>query len=84
MSAGMPAAGGIVHPWIGLAMAGAELTVALTVLATALFGSRELSERAFRLLRWLANRPEPPAPQERLKDQGSPRARPRATRARTP
>jgi hypothetical protein len=36
--------------------------LALTVIGTALFGSQELSERAFRLLRWIANRPEPTAP----------------------
>ena len=36
--------------------------VALTVIAVALFGSQALSERAFRLLRWFGNRPEPPAP----------------------
>ena len=38
-----------------MGMAIAELAVALTVIGTALFGSPELSERAFRLLRW--NRP---------------------------
>jgi hypothetical protein len=36
--------------------------VILTVLGTALFGSETLSERAFRLLRWMGNRPEPPGP----------------------
>jgi hypothetical protein len=36
-----------------------EVTVALTVIAVALFGSKTLSERAFRLLRWFANRAEP-------------------------
>ena len=40
----------------------AELVVALTVVITALFGSQALSERAFRLLRWIANRPEPACP----------------------
>jgi hypothetical protein len=49
----------MVHPAIGVAVAALELAVALTVIATALFGSPELSERAFRLLRWTANRPEP-------------------------
>ena len=37
-----------------------ELAATLTVLGTALFGSQALSERAFRLLRWIANRAEPP------------------------
>ena len=31
-------------------------------MGTALFGSRALSERTFRLLRWIANRPEPDGP----------------------
>ncbi len=39
-----------------------EIVVALTVIAVALFGSQALSERAFRLLRWFGNRPEPPGP----------------------
>ena len=37
-----------------------EVAVMLTIIGTALFGSSALSERAFRLLRWIANRPEPP------------------------
>jgi hypothetical protein len=63
ISTGVPTAVGMVHPFIGIGFAAAELAVALTVIATALFGSRELSERAFRLLRWIGNRPEPPSPQ---------------------
>jgi hypothetical protein len=39
-----------------------ETAVVLTVIAVALFGSKILSERAFRLLRWFGNYPEPPAP----------------------
>jgi hypothetical protein len=62
ISTGVPTAVGMVHPFIGIGIAAIELAVALTVIGTALFGSRELSERAFRLLRWIANRPEPPAP----------------------
>ena len=50
------------HPVAGEAFAGAELVALLTITGTALFGSRVLSERAFRLLRWLGNRPEPPQP----------------------
>ena len=53
---------GVFHPVVGEAFAGVELAVLLTIIGTALFGSRVLSERAFRLLRWLGNRPEPPAP----------------------
>ena len=38
---------------MGVALAIIELSVALTVLGTALFGNPELSRRAFRLLRCL-------------------------------
>lgn len=62
ISAGVPVAAGIAHPLIGAGIAIIELAIALTVIGTALFGSPELSERAFRLLRWIANRPEPPSP----------------------
>jgi hypothetical protein len=41
-----------------------ELAAALTIIGTALFGSQALSERGFRLLRWIANRPEPPGPRQ--------------------
>jgi hypothetical protein len=51
-----------VHSVFGLVLASGEaLTIAL-LLAAALFGTSTISERAFRLLRWLANRPEPAAP----------------------
>lgn len=62
ISTGVPTAVGMVHPFIGIAIAAVELAMALTVFGTALFGSRERSERAFRLMRWIANRPEPPTP----------------------
>jgi hypothetical protein len=45
---------------VGEIIAVVEVVVALTITGTALFGSQALSERAFRLLRWLGNRPEPP------------------------
>jgi hypothetical protein len=60
-SLGTPVGIGTVHPLLGEVIAIAETVVALTVIATALFGSKDLSERAFRLLRWFGNRPEPPA-----------------------
>jgi hypothetical protein len=53
---------GIVNPLLGEVIAITEIVVALTVIAVALFASQALSERAFRLLRWFGNRPEPPAP----------------------
>jgi hypothetical protein len=79
VSAGVPTAIGIVHPLIGVGMAIVELAVALTVLGTALFASPELSERAFRLLRWIAARPEPPAPLSRPEDHGNVRSRGQGT-----
>jgi hypothetical protein len=39
-----------------------EVLVPLAVIVIALLGSTALSDRAFRLLRWFGNRPEPPAP----------------------
>jgi hypothetical protein len=39
-----------------------ELGAAGVDLDVAEFGSQAVSERAFRLLRWFGNRPEPPAP----------------------
>jgi len=71
MSAGIPTVVGMVHPYIGVGMAIVELAVALTVIGTTLFGSLELSERAFRLLRWIANQAEPPAPPRRPEDHGN-------------
>jgi hypothetical protein len=52
---------GVLHPVLGEVIAVIEVAVILTIIGTALFGSMALSERAFRLLRWIGNRPEPPA-----------------------
>ena len=62
MSIGTPLGAALVRPMLGEMMMVVEFVVILTVLGTALFGSQTLSERAFRLLRWLGNRPEPPGP----------------------
>jgi hypothetical protein len=61
-SLGTPLVIGMLHPLLGEVIAITEIVVALSVIAVALFGSKALSERAFRLLRWFGNRPEPPAP----------------------
>ncbi len=45
---------------LGEVIAIIEVVVVLTVITTALFASQDLSELAFRLLRWFSNRPEPP------------------------
>jgi len=59
---GTPMGIGALHPIFGEIIAVSELTAGLTIIGTALFGSADLCDRAFRLLRWMANRPEPPAP----------------------
>jgi hypothetical protein len=64
---GSSAIGGIAaayysHPLVGLAVVICETSVAVIIVATALFGSATMSDRAFRLLRWFSNRPEPDAP----------------------
>ncbi len=59
---GTPVCIGVRHPLLGVVIAITETVVVLTVIAVALFGSKILSERAFRVLRWFGNRPEPPAP----------------------
>ena len=46
----------MLHPLLGEIIAITEIVVALTVIAVALFGSKVLSERAFRFLRWFGNR----------------------------
>jgi hypothetical protein len=64
-SVGVPAGIGALHPLFAEILAGTELAVILavflTVIGTSLYGSDVLSERAFRLLRWFKDRPEPPA-----------------------
>jgi hypothetical protein len=62
VSLGAPAGIGVLHPVLGEVIAIIEVAVVLTIIGTALFGSSALSERAFRLLRWIGNRPEPPVP----------------------
>jgi hypothetical protein len=61
-SLGIPVGIGVLHPLLGEVIAVIEIVIVLTVIAAALFGSQALSERAFRLLRWFGNRPEPPTP----------------------
>jgi hypothetical protein len=77
-----PAVGGIAavydpHPLAGLVIVIGGVAVAVVVIATAvaiiaaaLFGSAAASDRAFRLLRWFANRPEPRAPPAAVTEAG--------------
>jgi hypothetical protein len=53
---------GYFHPLIGTVLAFADLGTLLVIFAVVLFGSDHACDRVFRLLRWAANRPEPPAP----------------------
>jgi hypothetical protein len=62
-SLGTPSVSWMLCPILGVVIAVIEVAAMLTIIGTALFGSPALSERAFRLLRWLFNRPEPPAPE---------------------
>lgn len=50
------------HPLVGLAIVICGTVIAMITLGTALFGSETTSDRAFRLLRWFSNHPEPDAP----------------------
>ena len=59
---GAPAAMSFVDPRLAEILTTCELSTFLAIVAVALFGTPTLSERAFRLLRWLANRPEHVAP----------------------
>ena len=69
---GTPVGIGVLNPTLGEIVAIIEFLVALTIIVTALFGSSDLSDRAFRLLRWIGNRPEPPAPEARGAGEGRP------------
>ena len=62
VSLATPVSIGMLHPVLGEVIAIIEVAIVLTVIGTALFGSPALSERAFRLLRWIRNRPEPRTP----------------------
>jgi hypothetical protein len=62
---GLPGAVCAFHPLLAAALAIVEAVVVLVFLFTALFGSETISDRGFRLLRWIANQPEPAAPPPR-------------------
>jgi len=65
---------GYLHPALGEALAVADvvvpLAIALVLLIAILCGSDQTCERVFRLLRWTANRPEPPGPPLRTGQRG--------------
>ncbi|TYB50708.1 hypothetical protein FXF51_55450 [Nonomuraea sp. PA05] len=51
-----------VHPALGGVVIALEVFVVVVILGTALFGSEVISERAFRVMRWALDRPEPKSP----------------------
>ena len=57
---------GCLHPALAEVLVATDVitpvAITLIVVAAILFGSAETVERVFRLLRWIANRPEPAAP----------------------
>ena len=59
---GAPAATSCLHPVLGLSIFAAQAITLMIIFGSALFGKKTVSDRAFRLLRWLAARPEPTAP----------------------
>lgn len=62
---GTPVGLAMLYPVLAMIVVVAEVLIILTIAGTALFGSPELSSRAFRLLRWIGGRHEPPAPEHR-------------------
>ncbi|GAA3661095.1 hypothetical protein GCM10022224_025670 [Nonomuraea antimicrobica] len=61
-TAGALAAAWLVHPALNLTIGGLVIALGAIILASALFGSERLSEHAFRLLRWIADKSEPAPP----------------------
>lgn len=59
---GVPSIACVAHSLLATVLVSTEAIGALAVLAAALIGSPTVSARAFRLLRWIADRPEPAAP----------------------
>jgi|ERR1035438_6467823 hypothetical protein len=57
-----PFAAVALQPVFGAALLAAELVLVLIVLGIVVYGTQDHADRAFRLLRWLRSRPEPPAP----------------------
>lgn len=55
----VPTGVALINPALAAILASAELALLLTVLLTAVYAPELISERAFRLLRWMTGRPEP-------------------------
>jgi hypothetical protein len=61
---------------------GCPVVLILILFAAILFGSEDTKERAFRLLRWIRDKPEPPGPPESPTSGTKPEAATRYTRWR--
>ncbi|TYB48239.1 hypothetical protein [Actinomadura chibensis] len=55
----VPTGVALIYPDLAAILASAELTLLLVILLAAVFAPDTISERAFRLLRWMTGRPEP-------------------------
>lgn len=51
----------VLHPVLEAVLLATELIFVLIVFGIVVYGTQEQADRIFRLLRWLRNRPEPPA-----------------------
>jgi hypothetical protein len=73
---GVPGGIGVLNPLLGEIVGIVELlaavAVTITIMSAALFGKPDLSDRAFRLLRWIRSQPEPPARCESVPEIGGP------------
>jgi hypothetical protein len=84
--AAVPFATAALRPVFGIAVLAAELAFALVLSGIAIFGTQEQADRVFRLLRWLRNRAEPPAPPSRsatIQTHSSPPGHTTPSRSRT-
>ena len=59
---GVPTLACFADTTLGITLFACELVLFTVVFLTALFGTSTVSDRAFRLLRWLADRPEHAGP----------------------
>jgi len=61
---GPPVGLAMLQPVLAAFVVVSEVLIIVMIAGTALFGSPELSNRAFRLLRWIGGRAEPPPPDQ--------------------
>lgn len=61
----------MVQPALGWAVVGVQLALMVLITVCAVLGPDERVERVYRLLRWIANRPEPTAPRRSRKQPSS-------------